>query len=204
MYRVPPRREYRPWHGRTCTTANLALCRIFLGEGPRFPLPRCRYTSKPTCIVSASRWVKQGIPPTSPECAWTIQVNDIVSDTAGTCRSYLIKYIGSRTGYAASCERRVRAVSGKGTESCQRTIEKSMLFGSNVTESDNSFSEGIEDLTTSGSGTGDIENGRQDISIPCWCRSSGVKGTASSSNLGWEKERLDRGSNEKPAVRKVG
>ena len=41
------------------------------------------------------------------------------------------------------------------------------------------------------------------MSIPCWCRSSEVKGTASSSNFGWEKERVDRGSKENPAVRKT-
>ena len=93
---------------------------------------------------------------------------------------------------------------GEGIQYGQRTIEKSTLFGSNVTESGISVWEGVSDLTTSGSGTGDIENGRQETSIPCWRRSSEVKGTASSSNLGWEKERVDRGSKEKPAEGRMG
>ena len=86
----------------------------------------------------------------------------------------------------------------------QHTIEKSTPSGSNVTEFDISVWEEVNDLTTSGSGMGDIENGRHETSIPCWRRSSEVKGTASSSNIGWEKERVDRGSKEKPVTEMTG
>ena len=90
-------------------------------------------------------------------------------------------------------------ISGGYNRSSRRTIENSTLFGSNL-EPGNLIWEGVNDFTTSGNGIGDIENGRQVTSIPCWCRSSGVKGTARSSNPGWEKERVDRGSKEKPIV----
>ena len=53
-------------------------------------------------------------------------------------------------------------------------------------------------LITSGIGTGDIENGIQEISMPYWCRSSGVKWNASSSNPDcWGKGWLTEGRNEK-------
>ena len=73
---------------------------------------------------------------------------------------------------------------------------KSTLLGLNVTKSGSSDWEGVNNLTTSGSGAGDIENGRQETLTPCWCRSFRVNGTASSSSFGWEKERVDRGSKE--------
>ena len=73
----------------------------------------------------------------------------------------------------------------------QRTIEKSTLFGSNVIESGNSIWEGVNDLKMFSNGMGDIENGRQAMSFPNWCRSSGVKGTASPSKPDAENERVE-------------
>ena len=86
----------------------------------------------------------------------------------------------------------------------RHTIEKPTLFGSNFVESGSLAWEGVNDSTISSNGTGEIENGRQEMSIPCWFLSSGVKGTASSSNLGWEKERVETGSEEKPVAGKNG
>ena len=83
-------------------------------------------------------------------------------------------------------------------------MEKSTLPRSNVTESWNLDWEKFSDLTTSGSEAGDIEYGRQETSRPCWCRSSGVKGTEIFSKSGCEKERVDRGSKEKPVALKPG
>lgn len=94
----------------------------------------------------------------------------------------------------APCE--VVAPGKEHSRSGQRTIENLTLFGSNVTESDNSIWEGDNDLTASGNGMGDIENGGQETLNPCWCRSLGVKGTASSSKRGSKKGGSDRWSEE--------
>ena len=120
-------------------------------------------------------------------------MNDIASVSSGICTSYPIKYIGSRTGYAANCECRVSVViPGEENKSPKRhTIEKSRLFGSNTVECGSPVWEGVNDLAISGNWMGDVKNGRQATSIPCCFRSSGVKGTASSSNPGWEKERVE-------------
>ena len=127
-------------------------------------------------------------------------MSDIASDSSGICKSYLIKYTGSRTGYAANCKCRVSVAvpSEEHKQSTQLTIEKSRLFGSNTVECGSSAWEGVNDLTISSNGTGDAKNGRQEMLIPCWFRSSGVKGTASSSNFGWEKERVEKGSRGMP------
>lgn len=99
-----------------------------------------------------------------------MQVNDTVPGNVRTCRSYLIKYIGSRTGYAASCEYHMSTVVRCKVcrqQFSRRTIENSTLLASNVTESGSLDWEGISDPTTFGSGIGDIENGRQETSSPC-------------------------------------
>jgi len=100
-----------------------------------------------------------------------MQVNDTVPGIDRTCRSYLIRYIGSRTGYAASCEYHMSTVTRSKVyrqRFIRRTIENSTLLASNVTESGSLDWEGTSDLTTFGSGIGDIENGRQETSSPCW------------------------------------
>lgn len=99
-----------------------------------------------------------------------MQVNDTAPGNDRTCRSYLIKYIGSRTGYAASFEYHISAVARSKVyrhRFSRRTIENSTLLASNVTESGSLDWEGTSDLTTFGSGMGDIENGRQETSSPC-------------------------------------
>ena len=60
-----------------------------------------------------------------------------VSDELGTFRLYFIKYMGSKTGYTASCvgNMSIRTPSNVHERPEQHTIENSTLLGANVIES---------------------------------------------------------------------
>ena len=95
-------------------------------------------------------------------------MNSIASGIPGVGQSYLMRYIGSMTGYAANYEYRVSIVVGTAHgRGSPRTIGKSTLLASNVTDSGSLHCEGVNDLRTFNNGTGDVENGRQVMSSPC-------------------------------------
>ena len=67
-----------------------------------------------------------------------------------------------------------------------------------LTEPHNPSWEGVNGLTISGNGMGDVGKGIQEMPTSCWCRSSGVKGMARPPNPRWENDKVESGSWEEP------